>query len=309
MVMKSRLSSILVALVSISSSPCVAQNLSPAQQRAGYAMPWTMRPAVAPTLVRVESSIAARRDGVAAATIATGGVAIIPTRLGVYARLAVTHSILRTGDARTDSIPTGAFANPALFVLFTPEVARGVRIGASALVALPLGNGSGNTPSPLSASSLSAAVATRSAMDGALFATNYLAAAAGGSVALIRSGVTAQLEATLVTFARVRGELARSASDPTRVALTAAASVGYLVHPALSLSFEAHYQRWLYAPALMAAPNAFADQLSFELGARANIPLSRTTLLRPGFSFGLGVDGAMSSSETRVFHFDLPVLF
>lgn len=299
---------VICTLVALS-TPIEALAQSPAQQRASYAAPWTMRPAIAPTLVRVESSIAARRDGVAAATIATGGYAIIPTRLGIYARLAVTHSILRTGDARTDSIPTGAFANPVLFALYTPEVARGVRVGASAMVALPLGNGSGNTPSPLSASSLSAAIATRSSMDGALFATNYFAGALGASVALVRAGWTLQIETTLIAFARARGELARFAADPARLSLTAAASVGYLVHPALSLSFETHYQRWLYAPALMGAPNPFADQLSFELGARANVPLSRTVIFRPGFAFGLGVDGAMGASESRVFHVDLPLFF
>jgi hypothetical protein len=193
--------------------------------------------------------------------------------------------------------------------LFTPEVARGVRVSVVAATALPVAMGGGDAPSRLAASSIATGVLTRSGMDSALFAANYASVISGLGVALLRSGFTAQLEVTAVVLARARGARAPTATDETRANLTVGASVGYLVARAVTLSAEAHYQRWLHAPNLLGAAGSRVDQLSFDVGARANVPLSPTVLARPGVAFAMGLGGAMSASEVFIARIDVPVTF
>jgi hypothetical protein len=282
---------------------------TPADARAAYAIPWIMRPAIAPTLLRIESSIASRRDGVASVTMLTAGYAIAPALFGVYGRIALTHSRLSSGNPIMHGVPTGAVANPLVMALFTPEVARGVRVSVVAASALPLAMGGGDAPSPLAASSLATGVLTRSSMDSALFAANYASVISGLGVALIRAGFTAQLEATAIVLARVRGARSPTATDETRANLTLGASFGFLVHRAVTVSAEAHYQRWLYAPNLLGAAGSSVDQLSFDVGARANVPLSPTVLARPGLAFAVGLGGPMAANEVFIARIDVPVTF
>lgn len=275
-----------------------------------YALPWTMRPAIAPTLLRVESSIGFRNDGVAAATLFTGGYAIVPTKLGVYARWGVTNSVLSTPNApATHQIPTGAATNPLLMALYTPELTKGLRLSVFAAATIPIGTGGGNTPQPLTASSIATGIPTRSSMDNALFAVNYFTPIAGLGLAFLRWGFTFQVEATVLQLIRVRGEAHRSASDEFRTNFTVGASVGYWLHRYLTASAELHYQHWLSAPNLLATPNTHAGQASFEVGLRTNLPLSRTVLARPGLSFGMGIGGAMADRDYKVLHLDVPFTF
>lgn len=275
-----------------------------------YALPWTMRPAIAPTLVRVESSIGFRNDGVAAATLFTGGYAIVPTKLGVYARWGVTNSVLSTPNApATHEIPTGAATNPLLMALYTPELTKGLRLSVFAAATIPIGTGGGNTPQPLTASSIATGIPTRSSMDNALFAVNYFTPIAGLGLAFLRWGFTFQVEATVLQLIRVRGEAHRSASDEFRTNFTVGASVGYWLHRYLTASAELHYQHWLSAPNLLATPNTHAGQASFEVGLRTNLPLSPTVLARPGLSFGMGIGGAMADRDYKVLHLDVPFTF
>ena len=280
---------------------------TPAQTRANYALPWTMRPAIAPTLARIESSVGARNDGVAAVTLLTVGAAILPTRLGVYVRWGAAHATLAPNH-----VPAGAATNPLLMALYTPELTRGLRLSAFAAVTIPVGAGGGNAPQALSASTIATGVPTRSAMDNALFAVNYCTPIAGLGVAWMRAGWTLQLEVTVLQLLRVRGENHRSATDAMRTNFTAGASVGYLLHRYVTASAELHYQRWLSAPNLLqpaSGPAPSVDQASFELGVRGNLALSPTLLVRPGISFGMGFNGAMADREYKVVHFDLPLTF
>jgi hypothetical protein len=296
------------------STPPAAPQLTPAEARAGYALPWTMRPAIAPNLLRIESSIGFRNDGVAAATLLTGGYAVLPTTLGFYARLGVTNSVLSTPNApTTNNIATGAVTNPLLMALFTPELTKGLRLTVFGAATIPVGTGGGNTPSALTASSIATGIPTRSAMDNALFAVNYFTPIVGLGAAFIRWGWTFQAEATVLQLIRVRGENHRSATDDMRTNFTVGASVGYLIHRYVTASAEFHYQHWLSAPNLLNPPApALApsvNQASFEVGVRTNLPFSRTILARPGIAFGMGFNGAMAEREYKVLHVDFPITF
>lgn len=287
--------------------------LTPAEARANYALPWTMRPAIAPNLLRIESSIGIRNDGVAAVTLLTGGYAVLPTKLGFYARFGVTNSVLSTPNApATNNIATGAVTNPLLMALFTPELTKGLRLTVFGAATIPVGTGGGNTPPALTASSIATGIPTRSAMDNALFAVNYFTPILGLGAAYMRWGFTFQAEATVLQLIRVRGENHRSATDDMRTNFTVGASVGYLIHRYVTASAEFHYQHWLSAPNLLNPPTGTppsVNQASFEVGVRGNWPISRTVLARPGLSFGMGFNGAMADREYKVIHVDFPITF
>lgn len=286
---------------------------TPAEARANYALPWTMRPAIAPNLLRLETSIGIRNDGVAAVTLLTGGYAVLPTKLGFYARLGVTNSVLSTPNApATNNIATGAVTNPLIMALFTPELTKGLRLSVFGAATIPVGTGGGNTPPALTASSIATGIPTRSAMDNALFAVNYFTPIVGLGVAYMRWGFTFQVEATVLQLIRVRGENHRSATDEMRTNFTAGASVGYLLHRYVTASAEFHYQHWLSAPNLLSPPMGTppsVNQASFEVGIRGNWAISRTTLARPGIAFGMGFNGAMADREYKVIHVDFPITF
>jgi hypothetical protein len=264
-----------------------------------------MRPAVAPTLLRLDSSMSFSTPGFTAATLITAGYAFIPATLGIYGRAAVVHQTPGSGAAAT------VLANPVLFALYTPLVAPGWRLSLFAGSTLPVGGGGGDAAGADALRTVRSGVPTRSAMDNALFAVNYLTPTAGVGAAFIERGLTVQAEITLLQLIRVRGE-SRDA-DPLRTNFTAGLHVGYLIVPWLTGSAEFHYQRWLHNPAL--APTAAnpagtpAGQATVEVGLRANVPLSRTILARPGVAFGFPLGGAMGTGDYRVLHLDFPVAF
>ena len=271
-----------------------------------------MRPAIAPTLARIESSVGIRNDGVAAATLFTAGEAIVPATVGYYVRFGMTNSSLTSTNAEVNNATATAISNPLLMLLYTPELIKGLRLSVLAACTLPVGTGGGNMPSALPASSIATGIPTRSAMDNALFAVNYATPILGLGLALIKWKFTFQAEATVLQLIRVHGESTRAASDAMRTNFTSGLSVGYLVHPLLTASAELHYQHWLSAPNLLSPPNGVApapNQLSFEVGVRTNIALSRTILARPGLSFGMGIGGAMADRDYKVIHIDFPITF
>jgi hypothetical protein len=279
--------------------------VSPARARAQYSLPWTMRPAVAPTLARLDSSMAFSTPGFTAVTLLTGGYAFVPGTLGLYGRAGVVHQTPETGAAAT------VVSNPIVFGLYTPLVAPGWRLTVFAGVALPVGGGGGDSADPNSLRTVRSGIPARSAMDNALFAVNYLTPTVGVGAAFIRYGVTAQAEVTVLQLIRVRGE-SRDA-DAMRTNFTAGLHLGYLVLPWLTASAEFHYQHWLHNPSLDPTATAPAGkargQATVEIGARANLPLSATVLARPGISFGLPLGGPMDADAYRILHLDFPVVF
>jgi hypothetical protein len=275
---------------------------SPASKRAAYSLPWGMRPAIAPNLLRLDTVIAPADDGTTVASILTGGgkpLSAAPD-LGFYGRLGFAHHTSDTDDAAIVS-------NPLVGALYTPELAPGLRFAPFFGVAIPIGMGGGDTPDPAERATLAAASRARGGLDGAMFSSNYLALVGGLDLAYLVAGFSFQIEGTIVGSLRARGPDADS--DVTRSAATAGLHVGYLVAKLVNLSVEARLQAFLSDAAPVVANPDAREQLSLGGGARFNVELAPTILARPGVSYFAGLDAPMSDAEVHVVQIDLPFTF
>lgn len=292
--------------VGAAAQPAPAAPTAPAppgpMARARYSLPWVMRPAIAPTLLRVDVAVAMQSQATNTASIFTGGLRPIRSRqdLGFYGRVGVlTHA----PDTGAQAGETGAaLANPVLFALWTPQLAPGWRLPVFLGATVPVGAGA--DASPLRRATIGTGIQTRQAMDNAMFAANYFTVMGGAGLMWMGHGITAQAEFTVLQLTRVMGESVDV--DKARTNFTLGAHVGYQVIPQLTLSLEAHYQRWLTTPAAVAANSVLRDQMTIGLGARANLPVG-TALVRPGVAFFLPVGGRMGELDYRIVQFDLAV--
>lgn len=268
--------------------------------RAGYSVPWSLRPAVAANIVRLDSVYSVASVGNAWVSILTAGyrpVRSLPA-LGVLFRSGIVGSYPGSGGS------TWALTSPTFISLFTPEIAPHVRLAPTLAFSLPIGAGGGNPPDqdPANRGAMTAGIYPRQSLDAALFLTNYMAIVAGLGAAWIHRGLTVQAEASLLQFVRVRGDLVDA--DEARTNFTTGLHVGYQVVPSVTLSAELHYQHWLSTPAAVARNEALRSQLTVGGGVRANIPVGGA-LLRPGVAFFAPVGGQMNALDYKVFQLDL----
>ena len=84
--------------------------------------------------------------------------------------------------------------------------------------------------------------------DAAMFAVNYTTAIAGADFAYVNHGFTAQGEATLLQFVRVRGDDGAGANAPFRTNSAVGLHLGYFIGSHFSLGGDLRYQRWLAHP-------------------------------------------------------------
>jgi hypothetical protein len=272
---------------------------TPAQKKAGYSLPWMMRPAVAGDLIRADAAIA-RQDGstTMVPTLLAGARPFGGLPLGFYGRAAVVH----------DSAAGGTIvSNPIAFALYTPELAPSLKLSLFGGVTLPIGGGGGNTPAVSSRATAAQGIYARQAMDNALFATNYTTPTVGAGLAWVRDGLTAQAEATVLELVRVKG--ADLESDAARTNYTSGLHEGYQLVPALTASVEAHYQRWLSTPIFVEKDDSKRQQATVGVGLRANVPLSSSLLIRPGVAYFHPVDDPMAKAKYRIVQIDLPFVF
>jgi len=268
--------------------------------RARYSIPWNLRPAIAPNILRLDVALAFNSQSMNTATIFTGGgkpIASLPD-LGFYGRVgAVTYG----PDASSGH---ATFINPIVFALWTPQVAPGFRVPVFLGVTVPVGTGS--DASPLQRSTFASGIYTRQAMDNAMFAANYLTVTAGAGLAWISHGFTAQAEFTVLQLTRVWGESVEA--DSSRTNFTTGAHLGYQVVPWLTVSAEAHYQHWLSTPAAVSANGLTRSQFTLGAGVRANIPAG-PALLRPGVAVFFPTGGQMRAVDATILQFDLAAPF
>ncbi len=281
---------------------------TPAEKKAAYALPFSMRPAVAANLVRVDSAFAFQNPSAGAkqdtyvSTLTAGykPISSIPD-LGFYVRAAWVHN---SPDGKDSA---DAVSNPLFFGMYTPEIAPHLRLALFAGVTAPIGAGGGNTPNATTRATILDGIYARQAMDNALFATNYTTPTGGVGLAWIDHGFTAQVEATVLYLIRTRGEL--QDTDSSRVNFTSGASVGYLLFPFLTAQAELHYQRWLSTPAVVAKDDTKRDQATGGFALRANVPLSKTMIIRPGLGYFAGFDDPMHVGGYRIVQLDVPIAF
>ncbi len=299
---RSLFSTALVVSLVLGASAASAQEAAPAKPkspRPPYALPFALRPALAPNVVRLDGAFAFQRGATTIASTLTGGGRLAKD-FGLYGRAALVH------DARDGLESRAALSNPLLFAVWAPEVAPKTKLALMAGVTAPIGGGGGDTPSRTRTALLSGIYA-RQAMDNALFAMNYLTPIVGAGLAWVDHGFTVQVEATVLQLIRVKGEALDA--DDTRTNFTSGLSVGYMLTDFLAVNAEAHYQRWLSTPVAVERDSKLRDQLTVGGGVRATVPIAGTTIARPGVGYFQGVDDPMAAQRYRILQIDVPILF
>jgi hypothetical protein len=274
-----------------------------AEKKAKYSLPYSLRPAVVPNLVRLDTSLALQDTATTVASLVTAGGKPIASEqdLGFFVRGAFVYNTVDGGSSGS------GVSNPLLFALYAPEIATNLRLGLFGGVTLPVGAGGGSNPNPDSRAAMQAGIYDRQAMDNALFATNYMTPTAGVALAYIAGGWTLQAEVTFLELLRVRGE--QVDTDPTRTNFTSGVHAGYQVTKWLTASLEAHYQRWLSTPAAVQKNSALREQATIGGGLRLNLPLSDSVIMRPGLAYFHPIDDPMASAGYKLLILDVPVAF
>jgi hypothetical protein len=306
------------ATVAATTTPAAA----PAPPPPPYSVPFQLRPVAVANVIRLDSATAFYKDPANGNTGHTTAAMIlmsykITPHLAPLLRLGYADN---TPPTPTTAAPEGSsILNPLLGVTYTNAVGH-VRLAPFLGLALPFGQGGGNTPDPGAATADKAGISARSAMDNAMFAVNYTTAIAGFGVGYVASGLTLQAEATVLQLFRSRGSNAASSLDSTRTNSTAGIHAGYFLVPALSVGIEARYQRWLSTPHkrvqnAMGMPtsvpfaDAEMDNVTTALGLRGHFKLGKTMWLRPGLSYTRGLDAPLKTASYNIVQLDVPFIF
>jgi hypothetical protein len=279
---------------------------APLPAPAPYSLPWQLRPAVAASVVRSDTTVAfaevavAGSDPKAARTIAT-------TLLAAYKLAPNFAPLLRIAYVQNSIAEAASLANPVIGATYGLKLAPPLRVALFLGVALPLGAGGGDNPDPKVAAAVASGILARSAMDNAMFAVNYLTVFPGVGVAYVSGGLTVQAELTVLELLRVRGP-DTPANVPTRTNLTSGVHVGYFVMPQLSLGGELRYQSWLANTSVPASSPA-RENLTAAIGARAHIEVAKGKWIRPGLAYALPLDDPMKAGKYNILQVDVPFVF
>jgi hypothetical protein len=273
-----------------------------------YSLPWQLRPVNVASVLRSDTSVAFYRnpaadaDGATVSSMFLASYALTP-ELAPLARFAFVYNDAPAVDGGP---PSGvALVNPLLGVTWARPVA-GLRWAAFGAVTLPVGQGGGMAPDAGAAEAAARGIPARSAMDNAMFATNYVTVIGGLGVGWVKRGVTAQAEVTVLQLFRVRGP---EAQDDARTNFTAGVHGGVFVAPWLSLGGELRYQRWLTDAAPVRASGDARETVTFAVGPRFHIELPGKQWLRPGLSYARVLDAPYSSSDYQMVQVDVPFVF
>jgi hypothetical protein len=283
-----------------------------------YSLPFQLRPVAAATVIRSDTAFAFYKPDAAN----SGGTTIATTLLASYKVTPEFAPILRLGlvtnsppgfpppaagaPAVTAAGSGTAFMNPVLGGLYGLKFSD-FRLGLFLGVTVPVGSGGGDTPDAATRAALAAGVLARSAMDNAMFATNYFTVFPGVGFAFVKSGFTAQVEATLLQLFRVRGEAVDK--DSSRTNLTMGLHVGYFFIPQFSLGAELRHQRWLSTPTPVSTNESLRDTTTVAVGPRLHFKLSETAWFRPAIVYARGIDKPMTDGNYNIVQLDLPFSF
>lgn len=265
-----------------------------------YSIPWQLRPAAVPNVLRSDTAFAFHRapnDGPRGTTIASmllGSYRITP-EFGVLARFGVVHNNPPIGDT------AAVIVNPAVGGTYLLNLTKELRAAFFLGVAAPIGQG-GASSSPAKQAAAASGVLARSAMDNAMFAVNYFTVFPGASVAYVAQGVTVQAEVTVLELLRVRGS-----DEKARTNFTSGLHVGYFVIPELSIGAELRYQRFLKNDTLAGKPPI--DNLTVAGGVRAHFKLADGAWLRPGLAYARGLDDPMAAARYHIVQADVVAMF
>ncbi|HET6147005.1 MAG TPA: hypothetical protein VFH68_05695 [Polyangia bacterium] len=303
----------------VTSTASVPATVAPSDSALRYSLPWQLRPVTIGNLARVDSVAAVFNDAngnldEAVATVVTASYQI-NRNWAPMVRLAFVGN-----DAPGEATDGSTFANPLVGATYGRAVGS-YRLALFGATTLPIGTGGGNTPNIRAAKTNSASSTARPA-DNAMFAVNYSTAIAGADFAYVNHGLTAQAEATLLQFVRVRGEDGIGAADSFRTEAAVGLHLGYFIGSHFSLSSDLHYRRWLSRPTTLSAATGARVALSdadmasttVAVGPRFHFRVGKQGWIRPGLSFvrGLdarGFDAPLLTAQATGVQVDVPVTF
>lgn len=275
---------------------------------APYSLPWQLRPAMAVSVVRSDTTVAMyEKPGKEPGSAAEGTYTVASMLLASYKVTPEFAPFLRLGVVNT---PDGTgVTNLATGATLAVPLGGAVRVAMFLGVAIPIGSGGGDAPDAKVLGAVRSGVLARSAMDNAMFAVNDLTVFPGIDVAYVAHGLTVQIEATFLALSRVQGEKAQK--DASKTNFTTGLHVGYFFQPWLSAGAELRYQRWFGAPAAVAADATgdSRDNVSFAIGPRGHFKVGSRVWLRPGIAYARGLDLPMSKAGYNMVQIDLPVVF
>ena len=276
-----------------------------------YSLPWQLRGVVPVNAVRLDTSF-----GFYEGPTTRGGLAVVPMLSASYKVLPDLAPLVRVGlvdnappndkSARTNIL------NPVLGVLYGPKIHPNLKLGLFLGMTLPIGSGGGTDPHPQAAPANAAGAATRSMMDNAMFAVNYLTVFPGVGFAFVGKGFTAQVEATIFRLWQTRGP---AKADNANTNFTTGVHAGYFISPNLSIGTELRHQRWLSTPANIATDktDSLRDTTTWAIGPRTHIKLGESMWLRPGVSLSLPLDNPLAKgkgiSHYQMLQIDIPFVF
>ncbi len=228
-------------------------------------------------------------------------------------QLRVTEGIALQVRWGIDSNQTGndtsrtGIVNPTLGALVGLPLGHDFRFAASMAVGAPLATGGGDWPDANRVALQREGALARSAMDNVSFSVNDVGFPTGSSLAFVKAGVTAQVDATIIPSVRVKA--AATQPDTHKVNSTYGFFLGYLFVRELSIGAELRYQRYLTTPAAVAKDEAARDNLTIALGPRFVLELTESVSLRPAVTYGHGLRGPISQQSFQIVQLDLPVSF
>lgn len=282
-----------------------------------YSLPFQLRPVVAASVVRLDSTLAFYNGPENTPLEGESGTTWVSLLLASYKVTDWFAPLVRLGVVNNsppgDAEGSFNFLNPVVggtvALKPTPELRLALFLG----VTIPIGTGGGGSATDADLSiqraTNNAGAAARSMMDNAMFATSYLTVFPGVGFALIKSGFTAQVEATLLQLMRVKGEPFQR--DASKTNFTAGLHVGYFFAKAFSFAVELRHQRWLSTPeqpAVEAQPE-LRDTTTIAFGPRVHLNLSDTVWFRPAVAFALPFDEPLTTTDHKLLQLDLPVAF
>ena len=272
-----------------------------------YSLPWQLRPAAVANTLRLDTSIGFWEDaaGRAGDTWVSGLIATrkVTNRVALLGRVSYIDN--HPPSPAQEKAGT-AVSNPLLGATFLRSQPGGRRQTLFLAATAPIGSGGGESPRAAQTAALSRAIATRSAMDNALFAVNYFTLIGGASLARVTRGSTLQAEATMLQLFRVRGP---KSQDGKRTNFTAGVHLGRSFRPKVSAGLELRYQRWLTDAAPARVDPRAKETMTLAFGTRFHFKLGGSKWVRPGLSFSIPLDQPLSGQRYRILQVDVPVSF
>ncbi len=295
-----------------------AKTASP-DSAARYSLPSQLRPVTIGNVVRVDGEAAAFND--------PNGNLDVAIATGLTASYQVNRDwapMIRLGFVRNNApgaaLDGSSFANPMIGATYARNVG-GYKLALFGATTIPIGTGAGDDRVVPAARTNVAAITARPA-DSAMFAVNYMTEIVGADFAYVGHGFTAQAEATLLEFVRVRGSDSPAATDALRTKASVGLHVGYFLGSHFSLGADVSYQRWLSHPTTVNAatgadvplPDANMHVLTLAAGPRLHYALSDQTWIHPGLSIMRGLDGRgfnapLLTAQATAVEIDVPVTF